>query len=174
MTSGRVVDVVAEGLAELQRDLRKAGASVDDMTSAMKSIGEVVRPEASHLVHSRTGALAATVKTVATRTSVSVQAGSPTVPYAGVNHYGWPSRGLGKGRTAKTLIGALGTSGSRTFADRTLRKAARQARKGQVRGGPYPANPFILKAIGHKTDEIDRAADRWADGIAAAVDSGAI
>lgn len=174
MTPGRIVHVEAEGLNELQRDLRKAGASADDMVSATKAVSTLVAQDASGLVHSRTGRLASTVHGEATKTTASVVAGSPSVLYAGVNHWGWPSRGLGTGRTAKTLIGGLGSGGSRTFSDRTLRKAARQARRGQVRGGPYPANPFILKAIRQDTAEIDAQFEKWADGIAKAVEAGMI
>jgi hypothetical protein len=171
MNGGRLSEVKVEGLTELQRDLKKAGASADDQT-ATKAVATLVAHDASSLVHSRTGHLASTIHGEATRTTAAVKAGSATVLYAGVNHYGWPSRGLSG--TAKGLIGGLGSKGSRTFSDRTLRKAARQARRGMVRGGPYPANPFILRAIGQNTDEIHKQWDKWADGIARAVEAGTI
>lgn len=174
MTAGRVSSVEVEGLAELQRDLKKAGASADNMIAATKAVSTLVAHDASRLVHSRTGHLASSVHGEATKTTASVIAGSATVLYAGVNHWGWPSRGLGRDRTAKKLIGGLGSGGSRTFSDRTLRKAARQARRGMVRGGPYPANPFILKAIKADVDDIDRQFEKWADGIAEAVETGRI
>lgn len=81
------------GLREVIRDLKNLG---DDTKNEMKdthlAAAEVVVMGAKRYVPYRTGALADSIRALATRTSGRVRAGSTSVPYAGPIHFGWPAR----------------------------------------------------------------------------------
>ena len=84
-------DVV--GLREVQRDLRKLGDDTKtEMKDTHKAAAEVVVLGAKRLVPYRTGALANSIRALASNTSGRVRAGSASVPYAGPIHFGWPAR----------------------------------------------------------------------------------
>lgn len=81
------------GLREVIRDLRNLS---DDTKNEMKdthlAAAQVVVMGAKRYVPYRTGALADSIRALATRTSGRVRAGSASVPYAGPIHFGWPAR----------------------------------------------------------------------------------
>lgn len=84
-------DVV--GLREVQRDLKKLGDDFKtEMKDTHKAAAEVVVLGAKRLVPYRTGALANSIRALASNTSGRVRAGSASVPYAGPIHFGWPAR----------------------------------------------------------------------------------
>ena len=81
------------GLREVQRDLRKLGDDTKtEMKDTHKAAAEVVVLGAKRLVPYRTGALANSIRALASNTSGRVRAGSASVPYAGPIHFGWPAR----------------------------------------------------------------------------------
>jgi hypothetical protein len=81
------------GLREVQRDLNKLGDDTkNEMKDTHKEAAEVVVMGAKRLVPYRTGALAASIRALATKSSGRVRAGSASVPYAGPIHFGWPAR----------------------------------------------------------------------------------
>jgi hypothetical protein len=88
--------VKIEGLASVQRQLKKIGTDVDyqaaEFLSVNKAIASAVAGDAKAFVPVLSGALAASVREVATKKSARVRAGNKGVPYAGPIHYGWPSR----------------------------------------------------------------------------------
>ena len=90
--NGDGVRVRIEGLSQTIRALRAAGTDMQDMSALMHAIGtsvvQVARPRAPHL----SGALARSVRAGRGKTKAVVRAGSARLPYAGVQHYGWPAR----------------------------------------------------------------------------------
>lgn len=176
MNTDRVFKIEAEGLAELQRDMKRAGAAADDFKAANRAIGELVAQTARHEVPVRSGALRATIRGESTTRVAVIASGNAGVPYAGPIHFGWPNRGLGNDRTKEQLIGALGSKGSGAFSDRGLRRAVNRANrgKGRVRGGPIPPNPFLYRALDQRIDDVLKKYDERVDAIAKAVESGLI
>jgi hypothetical protein len=89
--SGRIR---VDGLNKAVRALRKSGADMQDMSALMHAIGMTVvlaaRPEAPYL----SGALQGTIRAGRGKTKAVVRAGSARVPYAGVEHYGWPAHNI--------------------------------------------------------------------------------
>jgi hypothetical protein len=89
----QVVKTEILGLREVQRDLNKLGDDTKNkMKDTHKEAAEVVVMGAKRLVPYRTGALAASIRALATKSSGRVRAGSASVPYSGPIHFGWPAR----------------------------------------------------------------------------------
>lgn len=88
------VRVRIDGLNKVARALRKSGADMQDMSVLMHAIGMTVvlaaRPRAPYL----SGALSGTIRAGRGKTKAVVRAGSARVPYAGVEHYGWPAHNI--------------------------------------------------------------------------------
>ena len=81
------------GLKEIQRDLRKLGDDTkDELKDTHKAAAEIVVMGAKRYVPYRTGALANSIRAIATQSSGRVRVGSARVPYAGPIHFGWPAR----------------------------------------------------------------------------------
>ncbi|HWA67160.1 MAG TPA: hypothetical protein VG899_12430 [Mycobacteriales bacterium] len=91
------LSVEVEGLKQLAADIRR-GRDTDlpkKVKAANKSIAARVVEKAMPNVPRLSGALAGSVKALATVTSASVKAGTPSrVPYAGVIHWGWRAHGI--------------------------------------------------------------------------------
>lgn len=170
----RVGTVNVEGLDKVRADLRRAGASVDDMRSVGLAAARLVEAEAKRRVpRGPTGRLGGSLDSSATATAAFVEVGSPTIKYTGVIHFGWSTRGLGHGRSKVELLGALSGKG---FTDKTLRKAARLSKvrrrggsvKGAVRGGPIRPNPFLYNAVDARVGDVTGKFDKHLDAIARA------
>lgn len=84
--------VRVEGLRQVQRKLRAAGADAEDMRDLMHTLGLMVIDGAHP--PARTGRLAGNLRAGKGKTKAVVRAGGARVPYAGVIHYGWPARGI--------------------------------------------------------------------------------
>ncbi len=165
-------NISIDGLLEAQRALRKAGGTPADARAMnRKVVDEIIVPDAKGRAPVRSGSLRASIDSDATATFGYILAGDRgAVPYAGVIHFGWSTRGLGGGlggtakeRRAK-LSGALSSSGSRNLTTRATNKAARYAAarggKGRVRGGPIPPNPFIYDTIDDRVDDVFHAYEK--------------
>ncbi len=172
----RIFKVEAEGLAELQRDLKRAGAAAEDFKAANRAIGDLVAQEGRREVPVRSGLLRSTIRGESTTRQAIIVAGTSGVPYAGPIHFGWPNRGLGNDRTKEQLIGALGSKGSGSFSDRGLRRAVNRANRGRgrVRGGPIKPNPFLYRAMDERIDDVYKQYEERVDAIAKAVEAGVI
>ena len=93
LATDQVVKTEVLGLREVQRDLNKLGDDTkNEMKDTHKAAAEVVVMGAVRLVPYRTGALAASIRALATKSSGRVRAGSASVPYAGPIHFGWPAQ----------------------------------------------------------------------------------
>jgi len=89
--------VKVEGLSSVRSQLRKLSSDVDyraqEFLPVNKAIASAVAGDAKRFVPVLSGALAASIREAATKTSAKVKAGSgKTVPYAGPIHFGWPAR----------------------------------------------------------------------------------
>lgn len=85
--------VEVKGATELARALVKAGVAVEDLTKVNGEIAQIVTALAKALAPKRTGALAASGHTGASKSRASVVFGSASVSYAPAVHWGVPSRG---------------------------------------------------------------------------------
>ena len=81
-----------KGASQLVRTLRKAGYDLDKLKPANRAAADIVIQEALRRVPRRTGKLAGTLRSGATRKAGVVRAGTKRVPYAGPIHWGWPQR----------------------------------------------------------------------------------
>lgn len=88
--------IKVEGLASVQRQLRKLSDDVDyqaeEFLTANKEIANFVKSDAMRFVPVLSGALSASLREAATKKSAKVKAGGGKVAYAGPIHYGWPAR----------------------------------------------------------------------------------
>ena len=82
-----------EGIAQAQRGLSRLMGDLQDMR-VFHDIAETASRVAVSFTPRRSGALAASVRPAAARNRATVTAGSARVPYAGVQNYGWPARGI--------------------------------------------------------------------------------
>lgn len=92
MSSGVRVEV--DGLRRLQRELRAAGAGMDDLKDANARAGAIVADESSRRAPRRSGTLAGSGRASRAAGRATVVFGGATVPSAGPIHYGWPARGI--------------------------------------------------------------------------------
>lgn len=83
-----------EGLRKTLRAMEAAGVAATDMRDLMHSLGLIVVGAAQPNAPTLSGALAGTVRAGRGKTKAVVRAGGAAVPYAGVQHYGWPARGI--------------------------------------------------------------------------------
>lgn len=88
------VEVKVDGLRRLQRELRAAGASLDDLKTANAKAGKIVADEGGRRAPKRGGALAGSGRPGRAAGRATVVFGSAAVPYAGPIHWGWPARNI--------------------------------------------------------------------------------
>jgi hypothetical protein len=80
------------GLGLLQKNLRSVSKELPKgLTQVHRTVAEPVADRARRNVRSRSGRLAGTVRAQGTQRMARVSAGQ-RLPYAGVNHWGWPGR----------------------------------------------------------------------------------
>lgn len=90
-----VVDVRVDGLKRLQRELKAAGKSLDDLKDANAKAGQIVADAAGRRApHGATGRLAGSGRASRAAGRATVVFGSAAVPYAGPIHWGWPAHGI--------------------------------------------------------------------------------
>lgn len=87
--------IKVEGVAQVNRALRKAGAGTREMSALHRTIAQSVAPEVAAEFTARakapTGALAASMRPRATARKASV---ASALVYAPIIEYGWPARGI--------------------------------------------------------------------------------
>ena len=88
----RDVGMQVDGLAALLRDLRRAGADVDDMKDVFEAISKRGERVMEGFVPARSGRLRASVRGNRAASKAVVRAGSARVPYAAPIQWGWPKR----------------------------------------------------------------------------------
>ena len=108
------VRVRVEGLRKTLRALEAAGVGSTDLKDLMHSLGLTVVHAAQPHVPTLSGALRGTLRAGRGKTKAVVRAGGRGVPYAGVQHYGWPARGIA---ASAFLSNAVQSTRGRTFAE---------------------------------------------------------
>ena len=91
---GAPLSVTIHGGTELRRALKEAAGDTDDLKRLNVEIAEMVADEARRLVPVRSGKLKGSIKARGAASKARVTAGSKRVPYAMVNHWGWPQRNI--------------------------------------------------------------------------------
>lgn len=84
-----------EGLDELARSMKRAGADIDELKDAHWRAASIVATRAAQIAPNRTGKLAGSIRPARQVRRARVQAGRASVPYAAPIHWGWPSRNIG-------------------------------------------------------------------------------
>ena len=115
--------VKIEGAAELAKQFRAAGGMVRDLSGAHRAIARELLPDAKHEAPSRSGRLARAHRAKGTRSSASIAAGGARVPYAGVIHFGNPTKKTYPARSgASRATGTLGVIGPNPWLYRALKR----------------------------------------------------
>ena len=86
--------VEVEGLKQVLRNLKRLGVDVADLKEASNKAGQVVADAARSLAPTKTGRLSNSVRAMKQQNAAVVKAGGARLPYAGVVHFGWPSRNI--------------------------------------------------------------------------------
>jgi phage gpG-like protein len=82
------------GAERLERTLKEAGKSLDEMKALHAAVGELIADEGRPNVSSVSGALEGSIRASGTKAAAVVRAGGGSVPYAGVQEFGWPARNI--------------------------------------------------------------------------------
>lgn len=82
------------GLRDTLRALENAGAESDDLKELMTTVAGLVAAAGRPLARHQSGAMANSIRPGTTKSKAIVRAGSAAVPYAGVQHYGWPAHNI--------------------------------------------------------------------------------
>lgn len=83
--------VRVEGAAQLRRGLRQLEDNLEDGKAVHMEIAKVV-VNAAHPPVGPSGRTARSVRPAATKRAAIVRVGKASVPYTGVDHYGWPAK----------------------------------------------------------------------------------
>lgn len=83
-----------EGLNKVVRSLQELGLDLDDIKDGFAEIASQGARIAAHLVRSRTGRLASTLRGNRAKNKAVITAGRAKVKYAGVQNYGWPAKNI--------------------------------------------------------------------------------
>lgn len=87
--------ITIEGGRALRSSLRRAQPELlDELKVAHGRAAAFVSSAAQPRSPRSSGRLAGTVRGSGTRTAAVIRAGRATVPYAGVQHFGWPARNI--------------------------------------------------------------------------------
>lgn len=82
------------GLREFIKSLEALGVEVTDLKAAWNRVGNIVVKEAQSRAPKVSGALAGSIRANNAKGGATVRAGSARVPYAAVQHWGWPRHGI--------------------------------------------------------------------------------
>lgn len=92
--AGGAESIQLKGVRQLSRQLKKAGADLDDLKEENKKAADIVKDEATPHAPVRSGRLKKTLRSSGTRQYGVVRLGTKAVPYAGPIHFGWPKRNI--------------------------------------------------------------------------------
>jgi uncharacterized protein YcsI (UPF0317 family) len=83
-----------EGLDELARSMKRAGADIDELKDAHYRAAQIVASRAAQIAPKRSGKLAGSIRPTRQVRRARVVAGRSSVPYAAPIHWGWPSHNI--------------------------------------------------------------------------------
>jgi len=88
------VGLKVQGSRKLSVALRKAGVAVQDMRDAHTKVGNIVVRASVPLTPVKSGRLAGSIRTSKEASAATVRAGGGRIPYAEVQHWGWPKHNI--------------------------------------------------------------------------------
>lgn len=94
------------GLRQFIKQLESLGVEVTDLKAAWNRVGNIVVKEAQSRAPKVSGALAGSIRANNAKGNATVKAGSARVPYAAVQHWGWPGHNI---QATEYLTGAART-----------------------------------------------------------------
>jgi phage gpG-like protein len=83
-----------EGARDLARTMRRAGVDIAELKRAHERVGKIVVTRAKSLAPKQTGRLAGSIRPAKQASAVVVRAGGGSVPYAGVQQWGWAGHSI--------------------------------------------------------------------------------
>lgn len=83
-----------EGLDELARSMKRAGADIEELKDAHYRAAQIVASRAAQIAPKRSGKLAGSIRPTRQVRRARVVAGRSSVPYAAPIHWGWPSHNI--------------------------------------------------------------------------------
>jgi hypothetical protein len=89
-----VISISVEGEAQVKAALAKVEKDLTDRSELNKDLSDELSRKASAMAPRLTGALASSVKGNPSNEKAQILAGSESVPYAGVQEYGWPEKNI--------------------------------------------------------------------------------
>lgn len=95
--AARKPGITLNGSSDLQRTLRRAGVDIRELKPINRDAAEIAMERARAEAPVQTGRLRDTLRVGATNRAGVIRAGNNRavgVPYAGVIHWGWPSRDI--------------------------------------------------------------------------------
>lgn len=89
-----VISISVEGEEKVKAALAKIEKDIVDRSELNKDLSDELSRKASAMAPRLTGALASSVKGNPSNEKAQILAGSESVPYAGVQEYGWPAKNI--------------------------------------------------------------------------------
>lgn len=89
-----VISFSVEGEEKVKAALAKIEKDIVDRSELNKDLSDELSRKASAMAPRLTGALASSVKGNPSNEKAQILAGSQSVPYAGVQEYGWPQKNI--------------------------------------------------------------------------------
>jgi phage gpG-like protein len=86
--------VRVEGADRMERTLRAAGKDVGAARELHRDVGALVAQTAEPKAPRMSGRLAASIRSSGVERAAVVRAGGASIPYAGVQEFGWAARGI--------------------------------------------------------------------------------
>jgi hypothetical protein len=83
-----------EGAKTLRATLKRAGIGVQDLKDAHRQVADLVLAAGRPFVPVASGRLRNSGRASGTQTVAQVRYGGARIPYAGVQHWGWPRRNI--------------------------------------------------------------------------------
>jgi phage gpG-like protein len=88
------IEITLEGVKEAQAAIDKLARELESNLTLNKELSTTLAQKASAMAPRLTGALASSVVGNPSEKKAQILAGSASVPYAGVQEYGWPNRNI--------------------------------------------------------------------------------
>jgi phage gpG-like protein len=88
------ITVTLKGVDEVKKSLNDLGQALENNLDLNKELSTTLAQKASALAPRLTGALASSVQGNPSEKKAQILAGSSSVPYAGVQEYGWAERNI--------------------------------------------------------------------------------
>lgn len=92
--AGSGIGLRVTGLREMVRDLEAVGVEVEDLKDAFGAIAQEGAEVGRGLTPQRSGRLAGSTRGNRAKAKAVVTWGRASIPYAGVQNYGWPRRNI--------------------------------------------------------------------------------